>query len=52
MRVVSVCIALVVASFLSVPAARAQSREKNEHYRSLGTGAIETQRPNPVPNLC
>lgn len=51
MKIVSVCFALVIASFLSVPATQAQSLEKNEHYRSFRTWAIETQRPNPVPNM-
>ena len=31
MKIVSVCFALVIASFWSVSAARAQSLEKNEH---------------------
>jgi hypothetical protein len=51
MRVVSVCIGLVMASFLFVHSARAQSLEDNEHYRSFRSWAIDTQLPNPVPNM-
>ena len=50
MRVISL-FSLVVASFLFVPLARAQKLEGNEHYRTFRTWAIETQRPNPVPNM-
>ena len=51
MKIVSVCFALVIASFWSVSAARAQSLEENKHYLSFRTWAIEIQRPNPVPNM-
>ena len=51
MRVVSVCFALVVLSFTFVGAARAQSLEDNEHYQAFRSWAIDTQQPDPVPNM-
>ena len=51
MRVVSVCFALLVVSSTFVTAVRAQSLEDNEHYQSFRSWAIDTQFPNPVPNM-
>ena len=51
MKVVSVCFALVVLSSMFVTAARAQSLEENEHYQSFRSWAIDTQQPDPVPNM-
>lgn len=51
MRVVSVWFALVFVSFTFVPAARAQSLEDNEHYRAFRSWAIDTQHPDPLPNM-
>src|SRR6185295_7689993 len=51
MRVVSVCFALVVVSSTFVGVARAQSLEDNEHYQSFRSWAIDTQQPDPVPNM-
>ena len=51
MRVVSVCFALVFVSFTFVAAARAQSLDDNEHYQTFRSWAIDTQQPDPVPNM-
>src|ERR1044072_2874081 len=52
MRVVSVCFVMVIISCAFVPAARAQSLEDNEHYQTFQSWAIDTQQPDPVPNMC
>src|SRR5436189_5048650 len=51
MRVVLVCFALVVVSSAFVPAACAQSLDENEHYQTFRSWAIDTQHPDPVPNM-
>ena len=51
MRAFSVCFALVVVSSMFVSEARAQSLEDNEHYQSFQSWAIDTQQPDPVPNM-
>src|ERR1044072_9409297 len=51
MRVVSVCFVMVIISCAFVPAARAQSLEDNEHYQTFQSWAIDTQQPDPVPNM-
>ena len=51
MRVVSICFALVIVSSTFVGTARAQSLENNEHYQAFRSWAIDTQQPNPVPNM-
>lgn len=51
MRVGLVCFALLVVSFALVPEARAQSLEDNEHYQAFRSWAIDTQQPDPVPNM-
>ena len=51
MRVGLICFALVIVSSAFVPAARAQSLEDNEHYQTFRSWAIDTQQPDPVPNM-
>ena len=51
MRVVSVCFALVVVSAALVTAARAQSLDDNKDYQAFQSWAIDTQQPDPVPNM-
>jgi len=51
MRVVLVCFALVVVSAAFVTAARAQSLDDNNDYQAFKSWAIDTQQPNPVPNM-
>jgi hypothetical protein len=51
MRLVLLCFALVVLSFTFVATARAQSLENNEHYQAFRSWAIDTQQPDPVPNM-
>jgi hypothetical protein len=53
MRIVSLYFALVVvACTFAATAARAQSSlEDNEHYSSFQSWAIDTQQPDPVPNM-
>ena len=51
MRVLLVCFALVIVSSTFVSAARAQSLEDNEHYQTFQSWAIDTQQPDPVPNM-
>jgi hypothetical protein len=51
MRLVSICFVLMVVSFVFVPAARAQSLDDNEAYQSFRSWAIDTQQPDPVPNM-
>ena len=51
MRIALVCFALVVVSFAFVPAARAQSLENNKDYVAFMSWAIDTQQPNPIPNM-
>ena len=51
MRVFSICFALVVVSSMFVSGTHAQSLEDNEHYQSFQSWAIDTQQPDPVPNM-
>jgi hypothetical protein len=51
MRVVFVCFALVLVSSTFVTTARAQSLQDNEHYQTFKSWAIDTQQPDPVPNM-
>jgi|SRR5215204_5160557 len=51
MRLVSVCFTLVIVSCSFVSAARAQSIDENEDYQSFRSWAINTQQPDPVPNM-
>ena len=51
MRVVSACFALVVLSFTFGATARAQSLQDNEHCQAFRSWAIDTQLPDPVPNM-
>ena len=51
MRVVLVCFALVVVSAAFVTAARAQSLDDNKDYQAFQSWAIDTQQPDPVPNM-
>lgn len=51
MKVGLVTFALVVLSFAFASGARAQSLEDNEHYRAFKSWAIDTQQPDPVPNM-
>jgi hypothetical protein len=51
MRVSLLCFALVIVSFMFVTAARAQDLEENEHYQAFRSWAIDTQQPDPVPNM-
>lgn len=51
MRILLVWFALGVVSFMFVPAAHAQSLEDNEHYQAFRSWAIDTQQPDPVPNM-
>ena len=51
MRFVLVCFALVVVSSAFVPAACAQSLDENEHYQTFRSWAIDTQQPDPLPNM-
>jgi hypothetical protein len=40
-----------VVSCAFVPAARAQSLDENEDYQSFRSWAVNTQQPDPVPNM-
>jgi len=51
MRVGLICCALIIVSSAFVPAARAQSLEDNELYQTFRSWAIDTQQPDPVPNM-
>jgi len=51
MRVGLICFVLVIVSSAFVPAARAQSLEENELYQTFRSWAIDTQQPDPVPNM-
>jgi len=51
MRPFFVCFALVIVSSLFVVPTRAQSLEDNEHYQTFQSWAIDTQQPDPVPNM-
>ncbi len=51
MKALSACFALAVASFLFANAAVAQSLEDNEHYSAFKSWAINTQEPDPLPNM-
>lgn len=51
MKLFLICFALVIASAAFVPAASAQSLENNEHYQAFRSWAIDTQNPDPVPNM-
>jgi hypothetical protein len=51
MKFLLVCFALVVVSLTFVASAKAQSLEDNEHYQSFMSWAIDTQQPDPVPNM-
>ena len=51
MKVVLICFALVVVSLTFVTAARAQSLDDNEHDQAFKSWAIDTQQPDPVPNM-
>jgi len=51
MRVRLICFVLVIVSSAFVPAARAQSLEENELYQTFRSWAIDTQQPDPVPNM-
>ena len=51
MRVSFVRFALVVVSSALAPAVQAQALVDNEHYSAFRSWAINTQEPNPVPNM-
>jgi len=51
MRIFLICLALVVVSLAFVPAVNAQSLEENELYQTFQSWAIDTQQPDPVPNM-
>ena len=51
MKLFLVCFALVVASLTVAPGISAQSLEDNEHYQTFQSWAIDTQQPDPVPNM-
>jgi hypothetical protein len=47
----SLCFALVVALFTFASAVQAQDLEENEHYQNFRSWAVNTQQPDPVPNM-
>ena len=51
MRFFLVCFALVVVMSVFGPSVSAQSLEDNEHYQTFRSWAIDTQQPDPVPNM-
>ena len=51
MRVLIVCFAAVVVSTIFANSARAQSLEENVHYGAFRGWAINTQEPDPLPNM-
>ena len=51
MRVFFVSFAMVVVSFVFGTAVSAQSLEDNEHYSAFKSWAIDTQNPDPLPNM-
>lgn len=51
MRNILVCFALVFVSSMLGTAAHAQDLEDNEYYQSFRGWAINTQQPDPVPNM-
>jgi len=51
MKIVFVCFALTVVSFVTAISVSAQSVEDNEHYSAFKGWAINTQEPDPLPNM-
>ncbi len=49
MRIFILCLAMAIVSLAST--ARAQSLEDNEHYSAFRGWAINTQEPDPLPNM-
>jgi hypothetical protein len=51
MRVFFVCFAMVLVSLTFAGAAGAQDLQENEHYRAFKSWAVNTQEPDPLPNM-
>lgn len=51
MRVFFICFAVAVVSSTFSSAVSAQSLEDNEDYQQFKSWAIDTQNPNPLPNM-